>query len=70
VKIKFNSEDVKIKHVQTKYDGEVTGLVEDSEGSWSVGYNYRLRDIHGDEFLAELVEVVDEGSKTRLTFKK
>jgi len=70
VKILFNSGDVKIKHVRTAYDGQVTGLVEDSEGSWSVGYNYRLRDIHGDEFLAELVEVVDEGSKTRLTFEK
>lgn len=70
MKICLNSGDVPIKHVRKTYDGRITGLVEDSDGSWDVGYNYRLRSADGERFLAELVEVTDEGPKTRVTFEK
>lgn len=70
MKILLNSGDVKIKHVRTTYDGRITGLVEDLSGSFSDGYNYRLRNVKGEEFLAELVETEEENGKTRVTFEK
>lgn len=70
MKVCLNSEDVQIKHVRSTYDDRVTGLVDESGGRWSEGYNYRLRDGHGEEFLAVLVEAEDKGDKMRLTFEK
>jgi len=70
VRICLNSGDVKIKYVRTTYDGRITGLVEDFGGTWGTGYNYRLRNAKGNEFLAELVEIESHNDKTRLTFEK
>jgi len=70
VKVCFNSRDVKIKHVRTLSDGEITGLVEGFSGSWKAGYSYQLRNADGDEFLAELLRTEDHGEKTRLVFEK
>lgn len=70
MEISLNSRNIKLKHVTLKSGDRVSGLVSDDAGTWKTGMNYQLVDERGNEILAELVEVKDNGRKTRLTFQK
>lgn len=70
MQVVLNSGNVPIKHARRTSAGKITGLVGDTNASWIEGYNYQLKDVNGNEFLAELVEVTEKGYKTRITFEE